>query len=41
MLFPGYIFINTSSENYSVLKYTKGIKNILKFGDKSPYISSE
>ena len=33
-LFPGYIFINTSFENYSSLKYTIGIKNILKFRSK-------
>jgi transcription antitermination factor NusG len=31
-LFPGYIFINTSFKNYSALKYTIGIKNIIKFG---------
>jgi len=41
VLFPGYIFINTSFENYSALKYTKGIKNVLKFGDKISYISGE
>ena len=41
VLFPGYIFINTSSENYSVLKYTKGIKDILKFGDKISYLPSD
>jgi transcription antitermination factor NusG len=40
-LFPGYIFINTSFENYSSLKYTIGIKNILKFGDKISCISNE
>ena len=41
VLFPGYIFINTSFESYSVLKYTKGIKDILKFGDKISYLSSD
>ena len=41
VLFPGYIFINTCFENYAVLKYTKGIKNILKFGDQISYLSSE
>ena len=41
VLFPGYIFINTNFDNYSALKYTKGIKNILKFGDNISYISSE
>ena len=40
-LFPGYIFINTSFENYSTLKYTMGIRNILKFGDNIPFISNK
>ena len=29
VLFPGYIFVNTGIENYSALKYTAGIKNII------------
>jgi transcriptional antiterminator RfaH len=41
VLFPGYIFVNTGLENYSALKYTMGIKNIIKFGDNIPCISSE
>tara|TARA_B110000503_G_C7039262_1_gene367488 strand:+ start:87 stop:563 length:477 start_codon:yes stop_codon:yes gene_type:complete len=41
LLFPGYIFINTSFENYSALKYTKGIKNIIKFGDHISCISND
>ena len=41
MLFPGYIFINTSLENYSALKYTMGIRNIIKFGDNISCISDE
>ena len=41
VLFPGYIFINTSLENYSALKYTIGIKNIIKFGDNISCISNE
>ena len=41
VLFPGYIFVNTSFENYSALKYTKGIKNIIKFGDNISCISDE
>ena len=41
VLFPGYIFVNTSLENYSTLKYTMGIKNIVKFGDNVSCISSE
>jgi len=40
-LFPGYIFINTSLENYSALKYTKGIKSILKFGDKISFLPND
>ena len=34
VLFPGYIFVNSLTKNYSTLKYTKGIKDILKFGNK-------
>ena len=41
VLFPGYIFVNTSFENYSALKYTMGIKNIIKFGDYISCISDE
>ena len=41
VLFPGYIFINTSSENYSVLQHTMGIKKIIKFGDNIAYMSDE
>ena len=41
LLFPGYIFVNTSFENYSTLKYTKGIKDIIKFGNTISFISNE
>ena len=41
ILFPGYIFVNTSLKNYSALKYTIGIKNILKFGENISSISHE
>ena len=41
VLFPGYIFINTSLENYSALKYTVGIKSVIKFGDNIAYMSNE
>ena len=41
ILFPGYIFVNTNIEKYSSLKYTKGIKNIIKFGDNISCISDE
>ena len=40
-LFPGYIFVNASFENYSVLKYTMGIKYIIKFGDNISCIANE
>ena len=38
-LFPGYVFVNTNLENYSALKYTIGIKDIVKFGDNIPFMS--
>ena len=41
VLFPGYIFVYTSLENYSALKYTMGIKNIIKFGNNIPCVSQE
>jgi len=41
ILFPGYIFVNVSFINYSALKYTKGIKSIIKFGDNISCISDE
>lgn len=41
LLFPGYIFINASSENYSALKYTMGIKNIIRFGYNISCISDK
>ncbi len=41
VLFPGYIFVNTNLENYSALKYTKGVRNIIKFGDNVSCISDE
>jgi transcription antitermination factor NusG len=41
VLFPGYIFVNTSTENYSAIRYTMGIRNIIKFGDTICTISDE
>jgi len=41
ILFPGYVFVNTSFENYSALKYTVGIKNVIKFGNNISFISQE
>jgi len=41
VMFPGYIFINTSIDKYSSVRYTKGIKNIIKFGKNIPYMSEE
>ena len=39
MLFPGYIFVNIALENYSSLKFTRGIKNIIKFGENISHIT--
>ena len=39
VLFPGYIFINTSLEDYSSIKYTKGIKKVIKFGNYIPHLT--
>ena len=41
VMFPGYIFININIDKYSSVKYTKGIKNIIKFGENISYITSE
>ncbi len=41
IMFPGYIFINTDINKYPSVKYTKGIKNIIKFGDNISYIANE
>ena len=41
MLFPGYIFVKAEKTKYSSLKYTMGIKNILRFGNYIPSISDE
>ena len=41
ILFPGYIFVKTSDKNYSALKYTIGIKNIIKFGNNISHISDD
>jgi len=39
VLFPGYIFINIGMQKYSALKYTKGIKTIIKFGNKISFLN--
>ena len=39
VLFPGYIFINTGLEDYSLIKYTKGIKGVVKFGKITPRLT--
>ena len=41
LMFPGYIFIKTNLKNYTALKYTKGIKKILKFGNNIPSMSKD
>tara|TARA_B100000925_G_scaffold291824_1_gene281729 strand:- start:14683 stop:15159 length:477 start_codon:yes stop_codon:yes gene_type:complete len=38
-MFPSYIFINTSIERFSSVRYTKGINNILRFGENFSYIT--
>tara|TARA_A100001015_G_C14644792_1_gene576827 strand:- start:178 stop:654 length:477 start_codon:yes stop_codon:yes gene_type:complete len=32
LMFPGYIFIKARFEDYLSIKYTKGIKKVVKFG---------
>jgi transcription antitermination factor NusG len=33
VLFPGYIFVKIGIENYSALKFTRGIKSLIRFGN--------
>ena len=33
LLFPGYVFIHADKENYSKIKYTKGIKKVIQFSN--------
>ena len=40
-LFPGYIFVNTNFKNISALRFTLGIKDIIRFGDNIPYLSDK
>jgi transcription antitermination factor NusG len=40
-MFPGYIFINTDIDKCLSVSYTKGIKSIIKFGEKISYIANE
>ena len=39
VLFPGYIFVYSSVENYSAIRYTMGVKDIIKFGENIPYLT--
>ncbi len=41
LLFPGYIFIKSSIDNYSALSFTKGIKKILKFGKNVSFLNDK
>ncbi len=41
VLFPGYIFINTSFENYLPISNTIGIKDIIKFGNSIPSLTDD
>ena len=37
-LFPGYCFVRSADNQISSLKYTKGVKYVLKFGNSYAYI---
>ena len=41
VMFPGYIFIYAEIDKYSSVKYTKGIKDIIRFGENIAQISDE
>ena len=41
IMFPGYIFINTSIDKYSTIQYTKGIKKIIRFGETLSYMTDD
>tara|TARA_B100001939_G_C16868248_1_gene585136 strand:- start:671 stop:1147 length:477 start_codon:yes stop_codon:yes gene_type:complete len=40
-MFPGYIFIKSGLDKYSSIKYTRGIKNIIKFGANVSQITDD
>ena len=40
-MFPGYVFINTDIDKCSSIKFTKGIKNIIRFGENIAHVSNE
>ena len=39
VLFPGYVFLNIRLEDYPLIKYTKGIKKVVKFGKNIPSLT--
>ena len=39
VLFPGYVFVNIRLEDYSLIKYTKGIKKVVNFGKNIPRLT--
>ena len=41
ILFPGYVFIKTRLEDYWFVKYTKGIKKVVKFGKNIPRLTDD
>ena len=41
LLFPGYVFIHSSIDQYSKIKYTKGIKDVLRFDSKLAILSDD
>tara|TARA_B100000925_G_scaffold257118_1_gene211338 strand:- start:941 stop:1417 length:477 start_codon:yes stop_codon:yes gene_type:complete len=41
VMFPGYIFIKSEVDKCSSVRYTKGIKDIIRFGENIAQISDE
>jgi len=40
IMFPGYIFVYVKQNEYMALKFTKGIKNLIQFGNFIPSINN-
>lgn len=41
LLFPGYIFVKTTLQKYSTLRFSRGIKDIVKFGNNISYLEEK
>jgi|TARA_B100000401_G_C52525076_1_gene586326 transcriptional antiterminator RfaH len=41
LLFPGYIFIHSSLDQYQKIKYTKGIKEVIRFDSNVAILSND